>query len=411
MILQMVQRITYTAILAIASGFSAFCAPKPGVSLPSIIPAVSRDGLVEVFSREDPLQEGFTFQSCILKAASSLVDTLSQESGIEIPRKSNKSKNRCAAPIVIHVGSGTNEDERVLSKTLQDAAGSPITHIYMPSPGYSDLDEFKKTIAFAWIKAYVHRTAPARYTPPVSPVPEWLVDGIVRATDQKTKLRDRVFAIYLWKTGRLPALSKICSLSRTPTEPEKAVAGFITAWMLEKNANKSRNVFQTVLDNIASGKGCDGNSIATMLTQRSILEEQEKSFDDYALKISSKVLWPGKASPIDIDNFMRQLSITAPDFGIRFANGQRQFPFHDAAHSAEADPKARLSAHYLSQRLPYYAIGRGKELEQAGLAYTKFLNAFAAGATNTALRVLLVEANAKMTEARKASMEFINEEK
>jgi len=154
------------------------------------------DGLVQVFADcpEDMRRE---YQMPIASFAAETVKTLSR--GLSMQPK------RYRAPhIVIHVGDVRTNDATVVSRVSTNGA-QVVSRIYLPSPGYADLDRFRIEVVKAFSRALLEKetddtTALATY----------------RKADPRFRIADERSRLMGWLTGRLPSL--------TPEEDEENLA-------------------------------------------------------------------------------------------------------------------------------------------------------------------------------------------
>src|SRR5574344_1295540 len=137
-----------------------------------------------------------------------------------------------SAGLVIYVGDGRTNDAHVIERVDSNVSGALLTRVYLPSPGFSDLDLFRRAVAAAWFRAWVARNASDDVGRP-SAVPDWVIDGLLRNLDPATRLADQLFVIGLWQQGRLPFFPALAGSMRFARGRAQALDGFLVQWLIE----------------------------------------------------------------------------------------------------------------------------------------------------------------------------------
>ena len=96
---------------------------------------VSTDGFVRVVAYDNPRDE-MGFRRPILAFAGNVLESLS--AAFDVKRAKVKEPG-----LVIYAMDGRTNDTRVVVVPETRASGSKVVKIFLPSPGYSDLDELR----------------------------------------------------------------------------------------------------------------------------------------------------------------------------------------------------------------------------------------------------------------------------
>ena len=383
-------------------------------------PAVSSDGFIEVYSNEPADQDGPGFRGPILQASSEECAALAKLVGLEMPSGS--------AGLVIYVGDGRTNDTRVIERGDSNVSGALLTRVYLPSPGFSDLDLFRRAVAAAWFRAWVARHASDDVGRP-SAVPDWVIDGLLRNLDPATRLADQLFVIGLWQQGRLPFFPALAGSMRFARGRAQALDGFFVQWLLEarmpaadaaaapaaggshgafpaaRRPHLSTTAFRRMLDSLAGGAPWSGAKMAAELSGVADPVAQDHALDERLVRAVRSVLSPGHPTPLDARTFAARLLLYPPFFDINFQNSSKCCDFHEAIALSENDLFVRVAAILKSQEIPIFAVGRGPELEKASEAYVLFLRELARGTKAARLADLLDDADAKLELAFEAAQE------
>jgi len=342
---------------------------------PSEMPKVasSANGFVEVVAADvpgDPM--GFRFP--ILGFATRNIRELERRYKLEMPRRDR-------AGLVIHALDGRTNDTRVVARAFRREAGL-VTRIWLPSPGYSDIDLLRFEIAKAYFASWIDRAAPKGAVP--GTLPDWFVQGALRAVDSQTAHDDVRFVLNLWSSARLPFFPALCTDLRVAKGPAAALPGYVVSYVQERRA------FKSVLERLASGAAWDGAWLAERLTGESDPVAQDRVSDERLFRLSRAVLSPGHASDWDVQLFASRLWLYPAGRG--GAPG-RPCSFAEAIPLAATNVQLRAAAAKKSLEMPMYVLGRGEKMMEAGEAYRLFLVAVARGGEPGELRPLLKKAD------------------
>ena len=119
--------------------------------------AVSADGFIRVVAYDDPRDE-VGFRLPILAFAGKTIDAVS--AAFELKRAKVKEPG-----LIIYAMGGRTNDTRVVVQPETRKSGAKVVKIFLPSPGYSDLDELRTGIVRSFVGPEL---------------PDWVVQGMLR---------------------------------------------------------------------------------------------------------------------------------------------------------------------------------------------------------------------------------------
>ena len=348
---------------------------------PSEMPkvATSANGFVKVVAADVP-GDPMGFRLPILQFATRNLRELEKAYSLEMPR-------RAEAGLVIHALDGRTNDTRVIARTMRRDV-TLVTRVWLPSPGFSDLDQLRFEVARAYLRAWIDRAAPRGVTP--GELPDWVVQGALRAADAETAHDDVRFVLGLWSAARLPFFPALCSDLRVAKGPAAALPGYVVGYVREKH------LFKEMLERLASGAAWDGAWLAARLTGAMDPAGQDRVSDERLARLSRAVLSPGQASAWDVQTFASRLRLYPAAFDRALGAGAKSCSFAEAVARA-ADASVRAAAAQKAREMPMYVIGRGEELMAVGEAYRKFLVALAHGEPSDELKSLLRDADTQLS--------------
>jgi len=342
---------------------------------PSEIPKVasSSDGFVAVVAADVP-GDPMGFRLPILGFATRSIRELERVYKLEMPRRE-------WAGIAIHALDGRTNDTRVIARTFRKETGI-VTRIWLPSPGYSDIDLLRFEIAKAYFASWIERSAPQGTTP--GSLPDWFVQGALRALDVETVHDDVRFVLNLWSSARLPFFPALCTDLRVAKGAAVALPGYVVSYVRE------RHLFKPVLERLASGAAWDGAWLAEQLTGERDPVQQDRVSDERLVRLSRAVLSPGLASDWDVRLFASRLWLYPVGRGGALG---KPCSFAEAIPLAATNVHVRTAAARKSLEMPMYVLGRGETMMEAGEAYRQFLLSMARGGEPDELRPLLKKAD------------------
>ena len=326
---------------------------------------VSTDGFIRVVAYDNP-RDDVGFRRPILAFAGNLLDSLSN--AFDVKRVKVKEPG-----LVIYAMDGRTNDTRVIVRPETRGNGSKVVKIYLPSPGYSDLDELRMGIARSFVGA---------------DMPDWLAQGVLRCRDSETIREDTRFMLELWSGGRLPFFPALCTDLRVGKGKAAALPGFVAGWIKERK----------VLEKLKA-EGWNGKRLAEMLTEERYPVMQDRACDERLARLARSVLEPGECGDWELDFFSSRLLLYPPYYDMKLVDGRAVCSFREAIDVGESNFLVRATALLKSREVPLYAIGRGDRLRAAADAYTRFLLGVAAGEKKEDLEKLLKKADSKLEAA------------
>jgi hypothetical protein len=348
---------------------------------PSEMPkvATSANGFVKVVAADVP-GDPMGFRLPILQFATRNLHELERAYALEMPR-------RDVPGLVIYAQDGRTNDTRVIVREMR-RDGALVTRVWLPSPGFSDLEQLRFEIARAYLHAWIDRTAPRGVTP--GELPDWMVQGALRAADAQVAHDDVRFVLGLWSSARLPFFPALCTDLRVAKGPAAALPGYVVGYVREKH------LFKKTLERLASGAAWDGKWLAEQLTGEKDPTEQDRVSDERLARLSRAVLSPGRASAWDVQTFASRLRLYPSAFDRKIGAQGSSCSFAEAIGQAATNMYVRAAAAQKAREMPLYVIGRGEELVAVGEAYRKFLLSLARGEPPDELRALLQDADARL---------------
>lgn len=350
----------FRAAFAVAVAALAACSALAEVVAPKS--AVSADGFIRVVAYDDPRDE-VGFRLPILAFAGKLVDAVSAT--FELKREKVKEPG-----LIIYAMDGRTNDTRVIVQPETRKNGSMVVKIFLPSPGYSDLEELRIGIARAFVGPEL---------------PDWVVQGILRNLDIETRRADQRFVLTLWSDGRLPFFPALCTDLRVGKGPAAALPGYLVGWMREKK----------ILGKLMAEKW-DGRRLAELLTGETEPVLQDRASDEHLARLARSVLEPGECGLFELDIFSSKLVLRSPFFDAKMIGGRQICSFREAIDENGSNLMVRAAAFMKSREVPLYAIGRGDELQATAAAYERFLLGVAAGEDRKKLEEMLNTADARL---------------
>ena len=326
---------------------------------------VSTDGFIRVVAYDNPRDE-VGFRRPILAFAGNLLDSLSN--AFNVKREKVKEPG-----LVIYAMDGRTNDTRVIVKPEKRSDGSKVVKIYLPSPGYSNLDELRMGIAKSFIGA---------------DMPDWLAQGVLRCRDSETIREDTRFMLELWSGGRLPFFPALCTDLRVGKGMAAALPGFVAGWIKERK----------ILEKLKA-EGWNGKRLAEMLTEEKSPVMQDRVCDERLARLARSVLEPGECGKWELDFFSSRLLLYSPYYDMKLVDGRAVCSFREAIDIGESNLLVRATALLKSREVPLYAIGRGDRLRAVADTYTRFLLGVAAGEKKEDLLKLLNKADSKLEAA------------
>ena len=327
--------------------------------------AVSSDGFIRVVAYDDP-GDDVGFRLPVLSFAGKTIDAVAQAFDLKRAKYSEPG-------LVIYAMEGRTNDTRVVVKRETRRDRPAVTKIFLPSPGYSDIDDLRMGVVRAFLGPEP---------------PDWMVQGVLRCIDEDTRRDDQRFVLSLWSNGRLPFFPAICTDLRVGKGPAAALPGYVAGWVRE------RKLLGTLI-----GRPWDGKRLAELLTGETDPVLQDRASDEHLARLERSVLEPGKCGVFELDVFSSRLFLKAPTFDVKMCKGRSTCSFAEAIEAGDSNLAVRAVALMKSREVPLYAIGRGEKLAAAAAAYERFLLGVAAGEDGRKLKEMLDVAEARLEVA------------
>lgn len=353
---------------------------KRVADLPKV--ATSADGFVKVVAADVP-GDPVGFRLPILQFTTRLLREIERVYGLEMPRGE--------AGLIIHAQEGTTNDVRVLSRVVRREAHA-VTQVWLPSPGFSDLKALRYAIAKGYLRAWVDRNRPKGAARAAVEVPDWFVQGVLRALTGDGVHDDKRTVLAMWSEARLPFFPVLCRDLRAGSGEQAALAGYVVSWLRE------RKVFKAALERLAAGERLEGAKLAEELTGETDPELQDRASDERLARLTRAVLSPGKASSWDLKVFTSRLLLYPAEFDKNIGANRTSYTFREAIARAADDPALRAAAARKAREMPFSALGRGPALAEVSEAYRLFLAGLARGDAPEELTRLLDDAEAQLQE-------------
>ena len=323
---------------------------------------MSSDGFIRVVAEDNPRDE-VGFRLPILAYAGKTLDAISKAFNIK--------RTRVTEPgLVIYAMDGRTNDTRVIIRPETRKNGSKVVKIFLPSPGYSDLEELRVGIARSFLG---------------DGLPDWVVQGVLRCEDDDTRREDERFVLELWSNARLPFFPALCTDLRVGKGRAAALPGYMAGWIRERK----------LLKKLAEEKW-DGTRLAELLTGETNPMMQDRASDERLARLARSVLQPGECGLWELNFFNSRLSLYSPVFNVKIARGEFSCPFRDAIEEGGTNLMVRAAAFLKAREVPLYALGRGEEMQNVARAYTMFLLSLAGGEDSQKLHALLASADSRL---------------
>lgn len=369
MILRFASAIVVAALAADSANADFSVAPKS---------ATSSDGFIRVVAYDNPRDE-VGFRLPILAFAGKTVDSLAKAFDIKRERTDEPK-------LVIYAMDGRTNDVRVIVRRESTKDGADVMKIYLPSPGYSDLDEFRTGIARAFLGM---------------DLPDWVVQGLIRCEDDTLRREDERFVLNLWSEARLPFFPALCTDMRAAKGKAAALPGYIAGWIRERK----------ILRQLAKDRKWDGRRLAALLTDEIDPVLQDRVSDERLARLARSVLEPGECGKWELDFFSSRLSLYSPVFGIPLCKTGFTCSFRDAIGENGTNLLLRTAAFLKTREIPIYALGRGDEMQSVSEAYVRFLLSLAGGEKTERLEMLLKDADGRLERAYEKRREDNNRQR
>lgn len=342
----------------------------------------SADGFVEVVAADVP-GDPVGFRLPVLQFTTRLIREVERVYGLSMPRG--------GVGLLIHAQDGTTNDVRVISRAGR-RSGAAITHIWLPSPGFSDLTALRFAIVKGYFRGWIDRSRPEDRKAPAAEMPDWMVLGALRALDGDTVHDDKRAVLAMWSEARLPFFPVLCRDLRAGTGETAALCGYVVSWL------KERKLFRKTLEGLAAGQALAGGRLAADLTGETDPDLQDRASDERLARLMRAVLSPGRVSQWDLKVFTSRLLLYPAEFDKNIGAIGTSCTFREAIALAAENEAVRVAAARKAQEMLFCAIGRGSALADVAEAYRLFLTGLARGDSPDELGRLLDDAETQLQE-------------
>lgn len=354
-------------------------ARKSAAEMPKV--ATGADGFVEVVAADVP-GDPVGFRLPILQFTTRLIRDVERVYGLEMPRG--------RTGLLIHAQDGTTNDVRVISRSGR-RDGAAITHVWLPSPGFSDITALRYAIVKAYLRCWIDRNRSTAGKPALDP-PDWLVLGAMRSLIKDNNDDDKHTVLTMWSEARLPYFPVLCKNLKAGAGDNAALCGYVVSWLREGK------LFKKVMGDLANGEALTGARLAADLTGEKDPDKQDRASDERLARLTRAVLTPGKATSWDLKVFSSRLLLYPAEFDRNIKTNGTSCTFREAIALAGDNPAVREAAARKAREMLFCAIGRGPALAAAAEAYRLFLTALARGEPPEELGRLLDEAEMQLQE-------------
>ena len=344
--------------------------------------AMGAEGFVEVVAADVP-GDPVGFRLPVLQFTTRLLREIERVYGLEMPRGD--------VGLLIHAQDGTTNDVRVISRAGRRGKAA-MMHIWLPSPGYSDLEAFRFAIAKGYFRCWIDRNRPKEGGRPAVEMPDWMVLGALRALNPETVHDDKRGVLTMWSEARMPYFPVLCRNLRVGTGENAMLCGYIVSWLRE------RRLFKKTLEGFAAGEVLDAARLAANLTGEKDPDQQDRASDERLARLTRAVLSPGRASRWDLKVFTSRLLLYPAEFDKNIGANRTSYTFREAISLVVDHPAIREAAARKAREMPFCAIGRGQALADVSEAYRLFLTGLARGDSPDELTRLLDDAETQLQE-------------
>lgn len=361
-------------------GASAPVRVRTAAEMPKV--ASSADRFVEVVAADVP-GDPVGFRLPILQFTTRLLRDVERVYQLKMPRGE--------PGLVIHALEGRTNDVRVVSRAQRRNRAS-LTRVWLPSPGYSDIEALRFAILKAYLRAWVDRSRPASARVPAAAVPDWFVLGALRGLDGGRVDDDKRAVLERWSSADLPFFPAVCRDLRAGEGRDAELCGYVVAWM------KERRMIGKALEELAAGRAWEAGRLAKALTGENEPVRQDRASDERLARLTRSVLSPGRAAPWDLKVFASRLLLYAPEFDKNIGANSKSCTFREALAMSQSNLTMRVVAARKAREMPFCAIGRGPALAETSEAYRLFLTGLARGEGPETLGPMLDKAELRLEE-------------
>ncbi len=367
-------------------------ADKPARPLPAAAPNVpaapfySSDGAVAVYA---PASKA-AYRAPVLSFAIQRRD--------ELQRAFRMKLGTPACPLEIVIGGRSDGDTRVLSARRREPDAGLRERIELPDPEAADLDQFRRAIGFALLRAWMAQAGGTEES--MRDLPVWLIDGALRHIKRDSRQADIDRALLLWSRACLPAAAELFAADSKAAKAEPAVAAVLAGWFIERR--EGVNVFEELLRGAATGTAWSPATAGRLLAGTGDMTDFDRHVDARFLAEGRSVVKPGLTSAGIVRRFRSNLLI-APAYSGKMRNDKRAWYTLSETIARAGDRELRLAAAGQALKVKMAAVGRDGMLIAVAEAYALFLERLAAGDKPEQLERLLADAELMRKELERVT--------
>jgi hypothetical protein len=349
--------------------------PVPGSPRGQAAPFYASDGAVVVYA---PLSKA-AYRAPVLSFVNTRRD--------ELQRALRMKLGTPECPLEIMIGGRSDGDTRVLTARLRDPVAGVRERIELPDPEAADLDEFRRAIGFALLRAWM--VAAGGTEESMRDLPVWLINGALRHIERDYRQADIDRTLLLWSRACLPTAVELFAADSKAAKTEPAVAAVLAGWFVAKR--EGANIFEELLRGAANGVVWSPATAARLLAGTEDMMEFDLNVDKRFLAEGRAVVAPGVTSAGIVRRFRSTLLLAPACFGKLLSEKRGWCSLAEAIGHAD-DPHLRRTAAEQALKVKMAAVGRDGMLIAVADAYALFMERLAAGDKPERLERLLAEA-------------------
>ncbi len=273
----------------------------------------------------------------------------------------------------IWIGEKSDGDTRVLAGRIKTLDNTWVERIELVDPEAADLEQIRFCVGKALLRAYLLKNGGKVES--LDLLPPWVVQGVMRSTDQRQRQRDMDTTIRYWSRAQLPFASALFSADQSPACSDRAVAAVLAGYLLEKRPKY--NALEVLLLDAAAGKTWQPQRVAQLTIETPDLHALDRFMDFWFIRQTRAVFLPGLTTSEIVRRFRSYLLIyPASSDTIGSYTNKAGMSFEEMVHAFE-HPDVRRAADVQLTKIRLAALGRDDQLCALAEAYTRLLGGVA----------------------------------
>lgn len=269
----------------------------------------------------------------------------------------------------IWVGEKRDGDTRVLAGRIKTLDNIWVERIELVDPEAADLEQIRLCIGKALLRTYLLKNGGTIAS--LDLLPEWVIQGVMRSTDQRQRQRDMDTTLAYWTRAQLPFARELFSADQSPACSDRAVAAVLAGYLLEKRPKY--NAFEVLLLDAAAGRTWQPQRVAQLTIETNDLHALDRFMDFWFIRQSRAVLAPGLTTSEIVRRFRSYLLIyPACSDTIGSYTKKTGMSFEGMVHACE-HPDVRRAAATQMTNVRLAALGRDDQLCALAEAYARLL--------------------------------------